>query len=56
MQTKTDLSGLRAYLTGKKKIREQDILTVNGVPADPSDMHATVTSTHSAAQLNIPTA
>jgi len=56
MQTAMDVSGLRAYLTDKKKIKEQDILTVDGMSADPSDMQATATSTHSAAQLTIPAA
>lgn len=30
MQTESDLSGLRAYLVDKKKIREQDLLTQEG--------------------------
>lgn len=53
MQHANDVSGLREYLIGKKKMKQQDVLTVDGVSSPGEEMQAT--TGHSVSQLSIPT-
>ena len=52
MQHENDLSGLREYLTDKKKMKQQDILTLDGASANNQEMAAT--TAHDPNALPIP--